>query len=110
MKFKTIALNASVSIKKLCDLYNMTPPVDRELKTIIKAQIQASCNILKDCCILVRVFGSEDEVYITRFTVEYLDKQEVRTFQYHLPAYSEEMAMEMAKDHEFIHGIAQIFR
>lgn len=110
MKFKTIARNASVSIEKLCVSYNMARFDDYELKTIIKAQIQASCNILKDCSILVRVFKSAEEDYITRFTVEYLDKQEEKTFQYLLPVYSEEMGMAFANDHEFIHGIAHIFR
>lgn len=110
MKFKTIANNAAVTIEKLCDSYNRARFDDYELKTIIKAQIQASCNILKDCSILVRVFKSEKKDYITRFTVEYLDKQDNKTVECHLPVYSIEMRMAFSKDHEFIHGIAQIFR
>ena len=110
MKFKTIAMNATPSIEKLCVSYNMSRFDDYELKTILKAQIQASCNILKDCCILVRVFQSDEEDYITRFTIEYLDKQDTKTFEYNLPVYSIEMGMAFSKDHEFIHGIAQIFR
>lgn len=110
MKIKTIAKNATISITKLCESYNMARFDDYELKTIIKAQIQASCNIIKDCSILVRVFQSETEDYITRFTVEYYDNQEPRTFQYHMPVYSIEMKMAFSKDHEFIHGVAQIFR
>ena len=110
MKFKTIAKNATESIKKLCESYNMARFDDYELKTIIKAQIQASCNILKDCSILVRVFKSEKQDYITRFTVEYTDKNEDRKFQCDLPVYSIEMGMAFSKDYEFIHGIAQIFR
>ena len=107
MKFKTIAMNATPSIEKLCDSYNRARFDDYELKTIIKAQIQASCNILKDCSILVRVFQSDEEDYITRFIVEYMEKQqENKTFEYRLHVYS----IEMGKDHEFIHGIAQIFR
>lgn len=110
MKIKTIAKNATISIKKLCKSYNMARFDDYELKKIIKAQIQASCNILKDCSILVRVFQSEEEDYITRFIVEYSDRQEPRTFQYYMPVYSIEMRMAFSKDHEFIHGVAQIFR
>lgn len=111
MKFKTIAKNATPSIEKLCASYNMARFDDYELKTIIKAQIQASCNILNDCSILVRVFKSEEEDYITRFTVEYMEtQQEHKTFEYHLPVYSIEMGMAFSKDHEYIHGIAQIFR
>ena len=110
MKFKTIAKNATPSIEKLCASYNMARFDDYELKKIIKAQIQASCNILKDCCILVRVFQSDEEDYITRFTVEYFEKEEDKTFEYNMTVYSIEMGMAFSKDREFIHGIAQIFR